>query len=109
MTVEVELDVFSGKPNPRWSVSEEEIRAWMEGLSPEIGPQREPPGLGYRGLVIHLPPARLGPVRVHGGLVQTAGQRYSDPGRRFEAWLLAGAGHAVDPQLLDQVRREIQR
>jgi hypothetical protein len=51
--VEVELDIFSGRPNPRWSLSGRRVTELEERLtgleSVEAG---EPRGLGYRGLVI---------------------------------------------------------
>jgi hypothetical protein len=51
---EVQLDVFSGRPNPRWTLSGEPLRELerrLEGL-PETEERPEPPGLGYRGFVI---------------------------------------------------------
>jgi hypothetical protein len=51
--VEVELDIFSGRPNPRWSLSGRrvtELEERLAGLEPV--PAAEPQGLGYRGLVI---------------------------------------------------------
>ena len=51
--VEVELDVFSGRPNPRWTLMAgraEEVAELLRGLEPADGP--EPSGLGYRGFVL---------------------------------------------------------
>jgi len=51
--VEVQLDVFSGRQNPRWTLSADrarELQALLQGLEPTE--RREPPGLGYRGFVL---------------------------------------------------------
>jgi hypothetical protein len=51
--VEVELDVFSGRPNPRWTLMAgraEEVRELLRDLEPADRPQ--PSGLGYRGFVL---------------------------------------------------------
>jgi hypothetical protein len=50
---EVELDVFSGRPNPKWTLSGQRVRDLeerLEGLEPVQAD--EPHGLGYRGFVI---------------------------------------------------------
>jgi hypothetical protein len=78
--IEIELDVFSGRPNPRWrpdADTEARIRELLRGshpsaVAPEVG------GLGYRGFVLHVDARELrvyadvvsgsgaGPVRVSG-------------------------------------------
>jgi hypothetical protein len=48
----VELDVFSGRPNPRWELDEhadQQLRELHRRLAPSVSPPAEPPGLGYRG------------------------------------------------------------
>jgi hypothetical protein len=52
-SVDVELDLFSGRPNPRWTLAGrrvDELRDRVRGLSP--GDSKEIPGLGYRGFVL---------------------------------------------------------
>ena len=51
--VEVELDIFSGRPNPKWNLSGLRVRQLeerLEGLEPVQAD--EPHALGYRGFVI---------------------------------------------------------
>jgi hypothetical protein len=50
---EVELDIFSGRPNPRWSLSGRGVRDLEERLE-RLEPVQadEPRALGYRGFVI---------------------------------------------------------
>jgi hypothetical protein len=51
----VELDAFSGRPNPRWELSVEEARDLSQrisGLEPARGASLPDVGLGYRGFYI---------------------------------------------------------
>jgi hypothetical protein len=59
---EMELDVFSGRPNPRWLLTSTEQRTLEEKLSdlPATTRTRVPAGkLGYRGFYIHDPKLRI--------------------------------------------------
>lgn len=94
-TLHVELDIFSGRPNPSWTLAEDEaaeLRRRLEGLP---GTEREidPPGLGYRGFLISgLPEATS--CRVFGGLIAcsgAAGERRFEDARGAEQWLLGEA------------------
>jgi hypothetical protein len=52
-SVDVELDVFSGRPNPRWTLAGsrvDELRETVRDLT--SGEPRDIPGLGYRGFVL---------------------------------------------------------
>lgn len=51
----VELDAFSGRPNPRWPLSVQEARdlgVRLSGLEPARGAQLPEGGLGYRGFFV---------------------------------------------------------
>lgn len=58
--LEVELDIFSGMPNPRWVLTEPEERDLIERLTAEpeqispVATADEEFGLGYRGLIVRL-------------------------------------------------------
>ena len=84
----VELDVFSGRPNPRWELDEPSLRQLrqLEGrltTSREAAP--EPPGLGYRGFVYSDASRR---VRAYRGYVQTPRAVLADPTFSIEKYLL---------------------
>jgi hypothetical protein len=70
----VELDIFSGRPNPTWTLSGEEtsqLLALLANLpSKEAGWPAS--GLGYRGFVVSFrdPQDRVVTVRIHGGTVE---------------------------------------
>lgn len=51
---EIELDIFSGRPNPRWTLDAAEEREFLTRLldrTVPMGPIRSREGLGYRGFV----------------------------------------------------------
>ncbi|HLL90469.1 MAG TPA: hypothetical protein VK324_14310 [Tepidisphaeraceae bacterium] len=56
----VELDIFSGRPNPTWTLPAEEcagVEALIAAASPASG-RVTLPGLGYRGFIIDGPAGR---------------------------------------------------
>ena len=52
--MEVELDAFSGRPNPEWTLSGEKASRLLEKIAslPEAEDAPHPPGLGFRGFVL---------------------------------------------------------
>jgi len=103
--------VYSGRPNPTWTLSEEEsaeLAAWLKDL-PETDRPAPEGGLGYRGFVISSPgrPGPLPPhIRVGGGIVaiQEDGQLrpYRDT-RQIERWLLEHARRRGYGALLESI------
>ncbi len=115
----VELDVFSGRENPRWILSADATRefiALLASLSPEQEETGEPPhgGLGYRGFIltdladvapsydeIHVLPNRAivtqrdGPIRLF------------DPDRRLERWLLESGSPHIGADLVAEILADI--
>jgi len=66
--VEVELDVFSGKRNPRWELPPDQasnLLATIGSLS-EVKAEAPVPGLGYRGFVLH---SEARSIRIYHGLI----------------------------------------
>jgi hypothetical protein len=98
----VELDVFSGRPNPRWELDEdsaESLRLLISGLPPATGVPQEPSGLGYRGFVFTTAD---GPARAYGGYIITPGAVLADPSSRIERFLLDRL-----PPELEKLRRRV--
>jgi len=88
----VELDLFSGRPNPSWELSEREaseLGKLLERVT--LRTECELPGLGYRGFVLHGDPPR----RV-----------YQLPA--VEHWLLTSAEPHLGAELTEIVRRALQ-
>lgn len=110
MSVDVELDVFSGRPNPRWSLgSQEETELFerMSSLPAGGGSFDDLPSLGYRGLRLHIITGnREHTVRVGHGLVQIDDDLKADPSSGLERWLLETA-RSVDTKLLAAIKKEL--
>jgi hypothetical protein len=70
--MEVDLDAFSGRPNPKWTISEHEASRLLTDIAslPEAKDVPHPPDLGFRGFIL-----RSGDVvmRVYGGRVVVEG------------------------------------
>lgn len=106
----VELDVFSGRPNPEWTLTAAEA-AKLEVITTSLPVAAAPPpsfeGLGYRGIVVRNPAdsgwslvAFRDTVRIR---TQGKSEVRADPEAKVERWLLGTAGHAVDPALLTRL------
>jgi hypothetical protein len=113
LSMHVEIDVFSGRPNPAFELSVDEAKhllALLEGL-PEIPPTADEDALGYRGMNVTIAkgddnnPVRR--IRVSGGVVaigRATGTRYFRDTRAVEKWLIEraadnGHGSLVGPPL----------
>lgn len=105
-TAEVELDIFSGRPNPRWALSSANALVFLERLAalPAAPPSPLAANLGYRGFVVEVfNGGGTTLLRVHGGQVQAeppaTPQAYRDPGRALERWLLRSGETHLDTAL----------
>jgi hypothetical protein len=84
----VELDVFSGRPNPRWQLDEHstrELRRLQSRLTVSTLAPPEPPGLGYRGFSYT---DAMGSCRAYKGYVRTSRATLADPSFSIEGFLL---------------------
>jgi hypothetical protein len=114
MTSRVTLNVFSGRPNPTWLLSEQDDQKLMERLAAQDEPTDKRPsgvygGLGYRGFSItrdtthpHGPLA----LSVHEGIVdqQLGGPNVVDH-TGLESWL-AETGRAHTPDVIQEHLKE---
>jgi hypothetical protein len=109
MPMVVELDVFSGRPNPRWELDEKNAAALTRLQSTLRRTERlppDPPALGYRGFRCDGPTetfiAFKGYVRTHSGIL-------ADPSFEIERLLLgtlpkefASLEQVINPELRPQ-------
>lgn len=85
--VDVELDIFSGRANPHWRLSNDEARrlhALQADLRVTAQSRPELPGLGYRGFRYLLDGVSW---RAFGGLVDSGTQCFVSSGREIERFL----------------------
>jgi hypothetical protein len=86
----VELDIFSGRPNPQWQLSEDlaaQVVRLLESLELAASHNRpNPPGLGYRGFRLSDPGGLH--YWAYGGLVVGGTTVLADPTRMLERFLL---------------------
>ena len=116
--VQVELDIFSGRPNPSWSLSAEETQEFWKlfrtlNVSSQAASTRE--GLGYRGLIVReVEESNEKPHEIlicdelvvarHVGKTRAL----VDKGRALERWLLKTAKGQIDETLYKEVMSELE-
>jgi hypothetical protein len=113
----IELDAYSGRPNPRWELTLQQstdLVTLLRTLSAEPGAQKESEGLGYRGFLVELPNGAFGAfkqLRVYRGKVFATGANrsevFNDPKRLIESRLLATGRSHVEEGAMEYVRKEI--
>jgi hypothetical protein len=109
----VELDVFSGQPNPTWNLSESECAEVQQRINqlPESKSELllSLPALGYRGLIINYDNQQGAsvPIRIYRGIVQTKQLQLLDPGRKLEKWLLSTGQNLLDSNMQRYLHTEI--
>lgn len=112
---EVELDIFSGVPNPTWSLTDAEADGFTERLAvlPRTPPRQLSGKLGYRGFIVQCtgePDAWL--VRLQDGIVHTSqGGRNTfadDQQRLLERWLLNTGKPHLKAELFEFAEKELR-
>ena len=108
--VTVEADIFSGRPNPSWTLKDDEggeFRRRLAALEPASGSfDGGPEGLGYRGLIIRIAGDVTETVRVRQGSVDYKAATWADTDRSLERWAVSTAEGKIDSALVDLLRRE---
>jgi hypothetical protein len=116
--VDVEVDLYSGRPNPRFRLPpemEDELVRRVDALPAATGAIRPAEGLGYRGLRVDArtwsPPAE---VVVSAGTVTVRDARGDvrlllDRDRDLERWLIDAGSTELDADLVTMLRAELSR
>ena len=122
MSAIVTMNIFSGRPNPRWILDENAAAELLDRVNrnPELTAAAPPgslQGLGYRGLEVRFDDAAE-PLHIHGGVVGTlaASPNLIDPGREIERFLIGtmpqaegNAGLAMTSDVYGLVREEVEK
>lgn len=112
MALKVELDIFSGRPNPAWELGERDASEF-ESMIQRARPARgtvELPALGYRGFVVYRPEpwrvfqSQLLKLRDHTSVEQSV----STVGADVERWLLERGKALLEGSVYDAVRDAIR-
>jgi hypothetical protein len=107
--------VFSGRENPQWQLSADQVGALREKLASLRSTTMERPdgmlgGLGYQGFALTVTQEMdLEPsIYVHGNIIDLGPSSVAlrDSGNNLEAWLLDTAGDAVDPKVRSYVQSQ---
>jgi len=113
--LEVELDIFSGMPNPTWILTNAEADSFVKQLEalPPTSARELSGNLGYRGFIVQVTQgADRQLVRVQRGTVQISKGGTNvyahDKDRNLERWLLNTGKPHLKSELLQIVEREFQ-
>jgi hypothetical protein len=113
--VEVELDIFSGMPNPTWVLTDAETDIFLKQLAAAPpGPSTNLPGnLGYRGFIVQLTQgADTQLIHIQAGAIHLskgAAKTYARDGNRdLERWLLATGKPHLKNEIFQTAQREIR-
>ena len=111
--VEVELDIFSGIPNPAWILSEADGDLFLKKLSmlPQASAKELHYNLGYRGFIVEvINETEESLVRIQNGTVQLSQNDnnvyYRDQNRHLERWLLNSGKPTLRSDLFKIVERD---
>ncbi len=110
---QVELDIFSGRPNPKWSLSSKDTKtlaAMIEKL-PRTKSTSIFDGLGYRGFVVNssTPIAGVNSIKIYKQVVKLDAANYrKDSDKTIERWLLTKAESALSKEEYRLAAKEIK-
>ena len=108
-TAAVEIDIFSGLPNPTWTLSDMQTASLLDMVSElsQTEARARSDNLGYRGMIVRMREGAARELYVHNGIVAVNGTHYSDPDRRVERWLLETGRSFVDERIYEIVESEL--
>lgn len=110
----IELDAFSGLPNPTWNLSQSqcaEIEQQIDQLPQAKESLPSPPGLGYRGVIIHYQNQQgvRESIRFYRGTVRSQRLQLQDPDRLLEKQLLSLGEDFIDSNLQRYLQTELNQ
>lgn len=116
--MQVELDVFSGRPNPRWNLTYEEIDKFLNALKdlPSVRMTVDrAKWLGYRGMIVsgkEIEIRSYNKVSVYNGTILAEGSKetkvFKDENRELERWLLETGMRVVERGILEVILSNIE-
>jgi hypothetical protein len=114
--VKVELDIFSGNPNPTWVLSDADGVLFLKRLAmlPKASAKELSTNLGYRGFIVEVTNGtEKSLVRIQNGTFQLSqgdtNVYYSDPNRDLERWLLNSGKSFLKKDLFNIIEIEFPK
>ncbi len=114
--VEVELDIFSGMPNPTWVLTNAEADSFVNKLSAisRTSSTELSGNLGYRGFIVQVTQgANTQLIHIQTGIVHISkgvtNVYANDEDRELERWLLNTGKPLLKNELFQIVEREFRR
>ena len=111
---EVELDIFSGMPNPTWALTSADADNFVKQLKklPSTSASELSGNLGYRGFIVQCTKgAETQVIRIQTGIVHISKGvtvAYAlDENRHLERWLLSTGKPYLNDELFQIVDRKI--
>ena len=112
-SLHVELDVFSGRVNPSWDLTQEEttdfnskVVTLSQNTTGKISDN-----LGYRGFVVTVSTGINVKFKIYNTTIQREENGkilyYNDPNREIEKWLLTTSQQYIDSTLYQNVKTQI--
>lgn len=111
--VEVELDIFSGMPNPTWGLTTTQADDLLERLAalPLASPVELSGHLGYRGFIVQVEATETELIHVQAGAVRITKRAttsyFRDVDRKLERWLLDTGRPRLKSEVLQIVERDL--
>lgn len=115
--MDVEVDLYSGRPNPRFHLEQEvatELMRLLTDLPPLSGHAAPRETLGYRGLrIMGMDESPVAEIVVSGGVVfvrdrDGAERQLKDPDRRLERWIIDTGATKLDPGAVAAVNQDLE-
>ena len=113
--MQVEVDMFSGRPNPHWELTvteSQEFARRFQSLWAQKGEGFVNAALGYRGLILRESGEEVGGERdiviCYGFVVakrQGKSQQFTDQNRALEKWLIQTGEGRLDDVLYAQISK----
>lgn len=113
--MQVEVDMFSGRPNPHWELTVPESQDFAQrfkSLSIHKGEGAINEGLGYRGLIVRERAEEVEGDRqivIYHGLVMAKrngkSKQFTDQNRALETWLIQTGEGRLDDELYHQITK----
>jgi hypothetical protein len=114
-TIDVEVDILSGMPNPSWTLSEADAAVFLSklaGLQKAVARPRSVK-LGYRGLVVRMTEEARRKIYIQNGVIEvgegTASTFFLDPQRSLERWVIGTGRKFLSHEILIAIEDDLQK